>query len=239
MPEWSDKEKLLAEKEVLGFYLASHPLAEFESKLAAFRTHTTNQLGQVKDRAEVIVGGMIGSIKLAHTKNGKPGAPTKYANFDLEDMEGAVRCILWPNGYAEIGELVQPDAVMLARATVDKRGGGDEVNLMINDLIPLDQLDSRFTRGLRVVLEPEQQQEDFLSRVREIIRGYPGQQELLFSLKMDDGGLVHLRSGRFRVDVNPELRGRLDDLLGEGGCRLLISRPKLATGGGGRGRGRS
>ncbi|MEO9591263.1 DNA polymerase III subunit alpha, partial [Rhodopirellula bahusiensis] len=30
--EWPDREKLLAEKEVLGFYLDSHPLAEFENK---------------------------------------------------------------------------------------------------------------------------------------------------------------------------------------------------------------
>ena len=233
IPEWPDKEKLLAEKEVLGFYLASHPLAEYESRLASFRTHTTDQLIQVKDRSEVIVGGMIGSIKLAHTKNGKPGAPTKYANFDLEDMEGAVRCILWPSGYVEYGEAIQPDAVMLARATVDKRGGGDEVNLMINDVIPLEQLDSKFTRGLRVVLDTEQQTEEFLGQVREVIRGYPGQQELLFSLKMEDGALVHLRSGKYRVEVNTELRQRLDDLLGEGGCRLLMNRPKLNTGGGG------
>ncbi|XZE55122.1 DNA polymerase III subunit alpha [Planctomycetaceae bacterium SH139] len=230
IPEWDDKEKLLAEKEVLGFYLESHPLAEFEARLATFRTHTTDQLVKVKDRSEVIVGGMIGSIKMAHTKNGKPGAPTKYANFDLEDMEGAVRCILWPSGFAEIGEAIQPDAVLLARATVDKRGGSDEVNLMINDLTPLDELENRFTRGLRLVLEPEQQQSSFLSQIREILRGYPGKQELMFSMKMQDGSLVHLRSGRYAVEVSSELQRRLKELLGEDGCRLLFNRPKLGGG---------
>ncbi|WP_235935355.1 DNA polymerase III subunit alpha [Candidatus Laterigemmans baculatus] len=232
IPEYPEKEKLLAEKEVLGFYLASHPLAEYEPKLAAFRTHTTDQLGSVKDRAEVIVGGMIGSIKLAHTKNSKPGAPSKYANFDLEDMEGAVRCILWPNGYAEMGEAVQPDAVLLARAVVDKRGGGDEVNLIINELIPLAELDSRYTRGIRLQIEEAQQESGLLAQVREIIRGYPGQQELMFSLKLRDGALVHLRSGRYRVEVNPELRQRLEDLLGSGSYRLMMNKPKVNSGGG-------
>ena len=229
IPEWPEKEKLGGEKEVLGFYLASHPLAEFETKLAAFRTHTTDQLAAVRDRAEVIVGGMISSIKLAHTKNGKPGAPTKYANFDLEDLQGAVRCILWPSGFAEIGEAVQPDAVVLARATVDKRGGGDEVNLMINDLIPLEQLDTRFTRGIRVQLTPAQQEPAMLQQVREIVRGYPGNQEFVVSLFRDDGSCVHLRSNRYAVQVTAELRERLVELLGDDGFRLMLERPKLST----------
>lgn len=236
--EWEDKVKLLAEKEVLGFYLESHPLAEYEAKLSAFRTHTTDQLGGVTNRAEVMVGGMISSIKIAHTKNGKPGAPTKYANFDLEDMEGAVRCIMWPGEYAEMGEAIEADAVLIARATVDKRGG-DEVNLMVNQVYPLDGLESQFTKGIRLQLEPEQQDADVLAQIREIIRGYPGQQELLFSLRMEDGAMVHLKSSKFTVEVSKELRSRLDDLLGADHCRLMMTRPKLSSGDnrGGRGKG--
>src|SRR5690606_27131328 len=36
IPEWEDKQRLTSEKEVLGFYLTSHPLAEFESVLKTF-----------------------------------------------------------------------------------------------------------------------------------------------------------------------------------------------------------
>ncbi|MEZ6086768.1 MAG: DNA polymerase III subunit alpha [Pirellulaceae bacterium] len=97
--DWPEKQKLLAEKEVLGFYRTSHPLAEFEQKLSTFRTHKTTQLSECDDRAEVIIGGMLSSIKIAHVKNPKPGAPSKYANFDMEDVEGGVRCIIWPDQY--------------------------------------------------------------------------------------------------------------------------------------------
>ncbi len=230
IPEFPEKEKLLQEKEVLGFYLASHPLAEYEPKLKALRSHTTDQLSSVKNRAEVLVGGMISSIKIAHTKNGKPGAPTKYANFDLEDMEGSVRCIMWPSGYAEMGEAVVADNVIIARATVDKRGDADEVNLMINEVIPLDSVEGRYTRGIRLQLDCNHQEEGILSTIREIVRGYPGKQELLFTLKMEDGAFVHLKSGRFSVDVNMELRQRLEELLGSDSCRMLMNKPKLGTG---------
>ena len=225
MEEWPEREKLIAEKEVLGFYLASHPLSEFETKLSTFRSHTTDGLSDIKDRGEVILGGMISSIKFTHTKNAKPGAPTKYANFDLEDMEGSIRCIVWPKSFVDCGDRVIADAVVLAKGKIDRRGGGDEANLIIDELIPLEELDARYTHGLRIRLDEQEHDKQTLTRLREILRGYPGKQEMLFSMQLNEGEIVHMRSGKYRVDVTPELRGRLDDLLGVGHYKLLMSRP--------------
>ncbi|MEM9364500.1 MAG: DNA polymerase III subunit alpha [Planctomycetota bacterium] len=226
MDEWPDREKLLAEKEVLGFYLESHPLAEFESKLATFRTHTTDDLAECDDRAEVILGGMISSIKFAHTKNGKPGQPTKYANFDLEDMQGSVRCIVWPKGFVTVGDHVQADSVVLAKGKVDRRGGGDEVNLIIDELIPINDLDTRYTHGIRIRLNETNHDQSTIAGIREVMRGYPGSKELHFTMDLCEGETVHLKADRFRVDITPELRSRLDDLLGDGHYRLMMSKPK-------------
>ncbi len=225
MDEWPDREKLVAEKEVLGYYLDSHPLAEFEPKLATFRTHTTDKLADIKDRGEVTLGGMISSIKIAHTKNPKPGAPSKYANFDLEDMEGAIRCIVWPRDFAEVGHHVTPDSVVLAKGTIDRRGGGDEANLIVNELIPLDGLDQRYTHGMRIRLDEATHSSETMKRLREILRGYPGKQEMLFSLTLTEGETVHMKSDKYRIDITPELRNRVDDLLGAGHYKLMMSKP--------------
>ncbi|MEM6778892.1 MAG: OB-fold nucleic acid binding domain-containing protein, partial [Planctomycetota bacterium] len=225
MDEWPDREKLSAEKEVLGFYLESHPLAEFEPVLSTFRSHTTETLAACTDREETILGGMISSIKIAHTKNPKPGQPSKYANFDLEDMQGSVRCILWPRGFAEWGDRVQADAVVLAKGKCDRRGGGDEVNLIIDELIPIDDLDTRYTHGIRIRMDEVHHDTDTVSKIREIVRGYPGSKELSFSLSLADGETVHMKSDKYRVDITPELRGRIDDLLGSGHYKLLMSKP--------------
>lgn len=229
VPPWSDKDQLLAEKEVLGFYLASHPMAEYEPKLAAFRTHNTDQLSEVAPRTEVWVGGMIGSIKFAHTKNGKPGTPTKYANFDLEDMQGVVRCILWPRQFAEQGEAVVADSVVIARGVVDRRGGGDEVNLVINEVLPLAKMDSKYTHGIRVSLQQPQHDGETMSKLREIIRGYPGHQDLLLTLRLEGGETVILKSGKYKVEVTPEMRARLEDLLGPSSYRLQMSKPTVSA----------
>jgi len=223
--EWPDRQKLLAEKEVLGFYLDSHPLAEFEPKLATFRTHQTDSLTECGDREEVILGGMLSSIKLAHTKNPKPGQPSKYANFDLEDMQGSVRCICWPRGFAICGERILPDAVVLLKGKVDRRGGGDEVNLIVDEITPLDELDNKFTHGMRIRLDEAEHDETTVSKVREIVRGYPGSKELHLSMALQEGETVHFKADKFKVEISPQLRERLDDLLGQGHYKLLMSKP--------------
>ncbi len=225
--EWEEKQLLANEKEVLGYYLSAHPLASFQQTLATFCSHLTTELKNCKNREEVLVGGMIGSIKLAHTKNPKPGQSSKYANFDLEDVDGMVRCIAWPDTYTNFGHFINPDAVVLLRAAVDKRDGGDEINLIANEVIPIEEADAKFTSGVQIFMNAKEHREDSFQRLREILRGYPGQREVVIALRMEEGETVHVKSGKHRVDIQPELRARLDDLLGAHGHKLLVNKPKL------------
>lgn len=225
LPEWSDKERAQGEKEVLGFYLSAHPLDEYRKTLATYRSHTTSEIGGVAERGEVILGGMISAIKLANTKNPQPGKPSKYANFDLEDVDGTIRCILWPDGFEQMGNLVLADTVLLVRGVIDRRGG-DEANLIVNELIPLSELDSRYTSGLVVRVSELDHGPDILHKVREVVRAYPGNSELQLLLQLESGLRVNMRSNRVRIDVTMELRNRLEDLLGTGNMQVMTTPPK-------------
>ena len=223
VPEYEERERLFMEKEVLGYYLTSHPLAQYKDKLESFCSHTTANIGDVRDRHEIVMGGMLSAIKLAHTKNGKPNAPTKYANFDLEDMEGTIRCILWPDDFERFGEMVVADSVVAARGRLDRRGG-DEANLIVNELISISDLDEHYTSGIIVKLDPLTHGEEVFNKVREIVRGYPGNQSLQFLLRTEQA-IVHMRAKK-GVEVTDELRTRLEDLLGAGGYRLQTQMPE-------------
>ena len=118
--------------------------------LAAYCSHTTTEAAALNHRAEVMLGGMLAAVKFAHTKNPKPGSPSRYAMFDLEDTEGVIRCIVWPEQFVHYEPLVQPDAVVVVRGVVDKRPGSEEANLIVNEIIPLEDLPSRCTRGILI-----------------------------------------------------------------------------------------
>lgn len=232
IPELPEKELLSMEKEVLGYYLTAHPLSAYEKSLKAFCSHTSSTIKLCKNRDEVLMGGMISSIKIAHTKNPKPGQSSKYANFDLEDMDGFVRSICWPDGMEKFGDMIQPDAVVLVRGKVDKRGE-DEVNFIVDEMIPIAEADTKFTTGIHIMYDQEKHKPELINKIREVLRGYPGPRDVLFAIRLETGETVHVKSSKQRVVISPELRARLDDLLGEDSHKLLMTKPKMKSGGNG------
>jgi len=233
VPRWEDREQLAKEKEVLGYYLTSHPLAEHEKTLATYCSHTTVDAATEKHRTEVTLGGMISSLKLAHTKNPKPGNPSRYAMFDLEDTEGVMRCIVWPEQFAQYEEFVKPDAIVAVRGAVDKRPGSEEANLIINELMTLEDLCRRGTRGVRIRLFEENDGRQKLELLHEILRGYPGSGTLELTFCLTDGTRVSCRCERMKLDANnSEMRSRVEQLLGSGNFRLVAAQPSSSSGGG-------
>ena len=228
MDEWPERELLANEREVLGYYQTSHPLKQHEAALFGYCSHRTSNIGPLPDRAEVILGGMIGALKFSHTKNPKPGQPSKYVMFDLEDVDGVIRCILWPNDFAKFGDLVQAEAIMVARGQLDRRGG-DEANLIVNELIPLDQLAARYTAGCIVRVDEQKHDQQTLLKLREIVRGYPGAREFQIVIALEDGSRVKLKTHKVQVDVTSELQARIEDLLGPGHFQRITAAPQANT----------
>ena len=216
-PPWDEKDQLAREKEVLGFYLSSHPLAEHEQILRTFCSHSSSSLGKLAHRDEVHVGGMLAAIKFSHTKNPRPGSThTKYAMWDLEDLDGIVRCILWPEQFAEYGPLVVPDAIVAIIGKVDRRPGSEEVNLLVDKLLPLSEMEKQFSSGMVIRVREEDHGEAGLEKLREIIRGYPGKKRLRLRLDLANGGQVWMDSNWSGVEASAEMNSRIDQLLGEG-----------------------
>ncbi len=236
VPEWDDRERLAREKEVLGFYLSQHPLEEYEDTLATYRSHRTGALGKLAPKTEVFLGGMLAALKYSHTKNPQPGKPSRYVMFDLEDTDGLVRCILWPDKFVEFGERVAPDAILMVRGKVDKRPDSEEVTLIVDELIPLDQLAARYTRGVAIRLYEGQHGERVVEQLHEILSGYPGTRELSLVVYLRDGSRVPCSCRDVRVEINAEMRRRVEELIGAGNFRLIASLPRPTPAGAGAGR---
>ncbi|MFO0424137.1 MAG: DNA polymerase III subunit alpha, partial [Planctomycetia bacterium] len=66
VPPLSDLEMRSNEKEVLGYYVHSHPLAEFSGILGAVCTHGTGGLGAAKAKSDVVIGGLVAALKISN-----------------------------------------------------------------------------------------------------------------------------------------------------------------------------
>jgi len=170
--DWTHSQKLATEKEVLGFYLTSHPLTEFADQLESLVGQTMQDVRELDDGATVRVGGMISSIKKAQTKNPSRNGNSKYVNFDLEDAHGVVRCIMWPDDFAEHGEKVVADAICIVEARIDKRGR--EPNLIVNKFLTLEEAERKYTKQVAVKFRRGFHTDEDMKRVRDVLSRHPG-----------------------------------------------------------------
>ena len=68
VPEWPDAERLLNEKEMLGFYVTGHPLERYKKELKSYSTVNTKTAALRRDGEEVIIGGLVSKLKFTLTK---------------------------------------------------------------------------------------------------------------------------------------------------------------------------
>jgi len=231
-PDWSHRQKLAAEKEVFGFYLTSHPLVEHAEDLDKYTTHTIRSLAELDDGTEVLLSGMVSSIKRASTKKPSRNGHTRYVNFDLENQQGVVRCILWPEDFARHGDRVTPEAICFVKGKVDRRGR--EPNVIATQLLTLDEANKEFTTQLAIKFQRGLHSQDDMKRVREILYRFPGRTQVVLVVDSVDGNDQDTRlryvlepSSDLKVSCGPELRAELSQAVGEEHFRFhgKISKP--------------
>lgn len=91
--EFSDKEKLLFEKELLGFFLTDHPLNQELDSLFRRTSHTIAQLAEEKEGSRIKVGGILSMVKKILTRHSN----SEMAFVTLEDNIGyTIECVVFP-----------------------------------------------------------------------------------------------------------------------------------------------
>ncbi len=175
--DWTHQQKLAWEKETIGFYLTSHPLTQHSRRIERYAANKNAELAEMEDGAQVIVGGMISAIKLANAKKASRNGNSKYANFDLEDPTGIIRCIAWSDDYARYEEQIKPESVIIVAGKVDRRGR--EPNLVVNRIFTLDQADKEFTSQVAIKFEKGLHSPDDIQRVRSLLSRYAGPTDVI------------------------------------------------------------
>ncbi len=213
----SRAETLSLERDVLGFYLPGHPLEERAGLFRILSTTDTRQLQNLAGGTEVVLAGLIVGMKPALTKAGK-----RMARFRLEDLEGGVNVTCVPRTYEESRELLVDDTVVIARAKVEERAEDDataSVGLLLEEVLGLEAALQRFTGGLVIRLEPEDQGR--VSELARLVEAHRGSSRLFLEVQGADGRLRRVRaSERHGVRISSELAQNIERLLGRGRTKL-------------------
>lgn len=137
LAEWNDKEKLDKEKEVMGFYLSSHPLDTFKILKLINIPSFDKSLEKIKNslfEQEILVIGC--GIKKTHrtiiTKNGD-----NMAFVQLEDKNSSAEIIIFPKLYVKIENWLNSYNAFIVKGTMDVTSIS-KCKIKANQFIPID-----------------------------------------------------------------------------------------------------
>ena len=206
--EWDKMGKLAFEREMLGLYVSDHPLLGVEHVLAAHAESTVGALHteQVGDGQQIVLAGILSSVLRRVNKAGVP-----WASAVLEDLEGSVEVLFFPQTYAQVAVNVAEDAIVVVKGRVD--GREDVAKLIASDLSVPDL--SEGPRGPVVVsLQAARCTPPVVERLKEVLATHPGTTEVQLQLVNGDRRTALRVADGFRVAATPALMGDLKALLG-------------------------
>lgn len=225
VPEWSDKMRLAAEKESLGFFVSGHPLDPFVNDLSRLASCECGGLAGAASpgggrNQEVSLAGIITELRERPLKSGNG----RMAFARLEDLSGACEVLVFSRCFAEYEELLKSDEPIWIRGAVHLDGddeGAKNTKLRANQVMLLSDVRANAARDMELVLDVELVDEKSLQRLKDLLRRSPGDVPTRMTLRQ----VKHFETRialpqQFWVSPTEELLGGVKRLFGNSVVRL-------------------
>jgi DNA polymerase-3 subunit alpha len=163
-----EEDKLRLEKEVLGFYLSSHPVSIYEKFLSQLNITFLYEFIPPKNYGKAVV--YIGEMKKIRTKKGE-----QMAFFTMSDQTGEMEAVVFPNVLKKMATILQQGNILVVEGKIEERQGkiqfivqnGQDIKEAIHS-IPANK------SKLYLKIPKEQETVEHLQNLKEVIRKYPG-----------------------------------------------------------------
>ena len=152
---------------------------------------------------------MISEVRNLFDRRDKP-----MAFFMVEDFSSSVRMVAFSDVFEKHKELIQNDAMVLVKGTLDRKNESDENNILVSEIIPLDEARKRCAKRLAMNLHTIELEEEGVNRIHFLLKKYRGTCPVYFNVAMADHGDLLMKSKKYRVNPHTDLVQDLRLILG-------------------------
>ena len=203
--DWSSIDRLRQEFEAVGFYLAGHPLADYETSLKKLKIVTSQELmGKGVGVARVKLAGLVMNKQERTSAKGN-----RFAFVQLSDTSGVYEVALFSDALSASREFLETGTAVLITGDfrVDDEGGG---RLTAQKVEPLEPIVAQAAMGLRIFVEKPEILPQLKSVIEQGGRGR-GRVSLVLTLNNDDEAEIDLPE---TYQLNTAIRAAVKSLPG-------------------------
>ena len=208
--EWDRKTKLAFEREMLGLYVSSHPLAGAERVLARSRDTSIAQIvagDLTRERGEVRISGLISKVDKRTNKAGN-----QWAIATVEDLDSSMEVLFFPKTYPLYVEALLEDTAVTVKGRLNDRDG--TWSMFASEMSILDI--SHITDGEPPVLltvDEKRLSPELIGDLRQVLSTHKG--ETPVRIRVDNAVRSRIYAvERYSVRISPEFNGEVKSLLG-------------------------
>ncbi|WP_416348823.1 DNA polymerase III subunit alpha [Microbacterium sp. STN6] len=208
-PEWSKRDKLAFEREMLGLYVSDHPLAGLELPLAKHASTSIADLmasESIQDGETVTIAGLVTSAQHRVARN----SGNQYGMIQVEDFGGEITVMLMGKAYQEYANAMVADSIVVVRGRVSMRDDG--MNLHAFNMFTPDVGQSVDSGPLVISMADQRATTDTVKALNEVLMRHAGENEV--RLRLLKGGVARVFEVPHPVTVTADLYGDLKGLLG-------------------------
>src|SRR4051812_35899563 len=216
--EFEQNELLRLEKETLGTFLSSHPLAEVKDALRARVDCPLSSLADKQDGSWVTVGGIVTEFKRHKSKN---GSLMSFATLD--DVEGQLEMLVMGKAYEASHEVLAADAIVIVKGRLGHKGRGG-TNVVAQEVELFEPTEDEVAKAraardrdsgpLKLSIDASVFGVSVIEELKTILGQFPGSSEVMLVMETRQG-TRELRFGRdYRVRRSAALDAELAALLG-------------------------
>ena len=208
------RERLGYEKELLGFYITGHPLDDYAADVAAFGMHKVAELKESTQEFDARVCGLITKLEVRLSQKDK----TPWAKAVLEDLTGSIEVLVFQPLYGQLSRPLNVGDILVVSGGISRRD--DQPALRASQVLSLPEAHEQLLREVVLHLPLEDWAEPAKwEALRELVMDAPGPIKLrLLCSKVNGGGArsrVELApADHYGVVWTPDFRARLDNSLG-------------------------
>ena len=214
---WPEPKMLAYEKEVLGFYVTSNPLSHHAETINIYSTHNSSQLAEANGEKQVTIGGMITKIRFNLTKTGR-NAGSKMAVFTLEDLQGQVEVVMFPDVLNEYGGVLVQDAVVFVKGKLDYRR--ERPNILASELIRLEDVREKLAAKVKIGLDAREVTKEKVAMIKNICQHHRGRSPVYVAVRTDKGRVYAAADKELSVNPDLEFCRKMRQLIGEENFQL-------------------
>jgi len=218
---WPELQMLSYEKQVLGFYVTSNPLSHHAETINIYSTHNSSQLADTPQDRQIVIGGMITKIRYNLTKTGR-NAGAKMVVFALEDLQGQVDVVMFPDVLNTFNNVLVADTVVFVKGKLDYRR--ERPNVLAVELITLDEVREKLAAKVKIRLDAKEVTKEKVAMIKSICRHHKGRSPVYVAVRTDKGRVYAAADKELSVNPDLDFCRKMRQLVGEENFQLANHR---------------